>query len=209
VLLTRPHKVLLTHPRVSLLFDRAGIPGNLLTENGCGKAGSRSNPLAPFLSQVRGAKDRKFCRSNAGESEGGSCIVVPNCEQVWSRQLHDGYAVVFMNYSASVVPHTAATTTAASGPSTAGKSALTTSTEGGGESDDEGEGDGAGAGDGSSPKLVLAECDSTDLTQQWNITTKGGGGGDPAMSVVKSKAGNKASPPPPLSSSSPSSCPPF
>ena len=105
-------------------------------------------------------------------------MVVPNCKQIWTKELHDGYAVTFLNFTRSKPLASSTPPPGRASPGSSGGRAVPSGA--------------TAAGGGIGNGLTLAACDATDPTQQWTITTKGGGGGDPAMSVVQSAAGNKA-----------------
>lgn len=163
----------------------------------CGNA-NIADPLAPFKSQIRGATNRKAARmaqafgndaaGAVAAGLGGSCTVVPNCKQIWTKELSDGYAVTFLNFTRSqpLSAQSSSTPATRTADGTPRKELIPTAASATARMPSKLGGDGIGNG------LRMLACNRSDATQQWSVTTQGGGGGDPAMSVIKSAAGNEA-----------------
>lgn len=73
--------------------DPLGIQGRVVWDN-CGSA----DVWSTFHVQPQ-TRSRERQSLAQGVPALGSCAVVPACEQIWTRKLHDGYALAFVNYT--------------------------------------------------------------------------------------------------------------
>jgi hypothetical protein len=95
----------------------------------------------------------------------GGCVAVPDCQQIWTRQLADGYAVLFVNYTRS----TSVTIGNGSSSSSSRDAQATSTTAAGSVGAADANGD-LGGGGGNS--LTLQPCDGNNANQTWMVRAR-------------------------------------